>query len=222
MRNTLLKFALPLVKSHGFTRQALALSVLSLPSSPHQNPLHETAVSALFGEGDDARRTLINAWLDDARRAMTSGSNDNAMGKTRILAEVLDTRLKANEPVLQYLPEAFAVLATPSPSSSLLPPLFFDPRPAISHATSIADEACHIAGDDSVGTAWYARRASLAAVYAAAELHQLTSPKTASQFLDKLLEQLKTLESAVSESQLFGSYVFDSWKGIIKSRGILP
>ena len=58
-RNELLKLALPLVRTHGFTREALSRSVLALPK-PHPEPLRDTAVSALFGEGDDARRTLIN------------------------------------------------------------------------------------------------------------------------------------------------------------------
>jgi ubiquinone biosynthesis protein COQ9 len=110
-RNTLLRLALPLVPSHGFTRQTLALSVLSLPSGSHQDPLNETAVSALFGEGDEARRTLINAWLDDARGAMSSYSTDPATGKRKSLYQVLDTRLKANEPILQYIPEVCSVHA---------------------------------------------------------------------------------------------------------------
>lgn len=162
-RNALLKLALPLVRTHGFTRHTLALSALSLPSGSHRQPLNDTAVSALFGEGDDARRTLINAWLDDARSGIAAG-----LGPDRSMHNVLDTRLKANEPVLQFLPEvrfcswkaetvfmallqAFAILSTPSSPSRYLPPILFDPRPAISHTTSIADEACYILGDTSVG-----------------------------------------------------------------------
>lgn len=98
-RNTLLKLALPLVESHGFTRHALALSVLSLPSSSHKAPLNDTAVSALFGDGDDARRTLITAWLEEARTSMATSAGSRTIGG------VLDARLKANESVLQYLPE---------------------------------------------------------------------------------------------------------------------
>lgn len=43
------------------------------------------------------------------------------------------------------------MLSTPSSSAKFLPPLLLDPRPAISHATSIADEACHLTGDHHVG-----------------------------------------------------------------------
>lgn len=98
-RNALLKLALPLVESYGFTRQALSFSVLSLPDGSHETPLKDTAVSALFGNGDDARRTLITAWLDEARTTMATATT------TKTISSILNARLKANEPVLQYLPE---------------------------------------------------------------------------------------------------------------------
>jgi ubiquinone biosynthesis protein COQ9 len=88
------------VPTHGFTRNALSLSVLSLPQR-HEAPLSETAVSALFGDGDDARRTLVRFWLDDAVRRMKEGTE----GKRVTISEVLKARLKANEDVLAHLPE---------------------------------------------------------------------------------------------------------------------
>jgi ubiquinone biosynthesis protein COQ9 len=96
----LLQLALPLVPKHGFTRQALALSVLSL-ARQHVEPLSETAVTALFGEGDDARRLLVQCWLNDARQKM----KENADGKQAAMADVLKSRLKVNEEVLEHLPE---------------------------------------------------------------------------------------------------------------------
>jgi ubiquinone biosynthesis protein COQ9 len=99
-RGRLLQLALPLVPKHGFTRQALALSVLSL-ARQHVEPLSETAVTALFGEGDDARRLLVQCWLNDARQKM----KENADGKQAAMADVLKSRLKVNEEVLEHLPE---------------------------------------------------------------------------------------------------------------------
>jgi len=93
----LLQLAIPLVKIHGFTREALSLSVLSLPTS-HAEPLSDTAISSLWGQGDDARRTLIKAWQDDARQKMK-----NIQSPT--MRAVLRARLECNEPVLSYLPE---------------------------------------------------------------------------------------------------------------------
>lgn len=115
----LLKLALPLVRTHGFTREALSRSVLALPAGEvHTEPLSDTAVSALFGNGDAARRTLIDAWMKDGlqhmalvpgveRHAQSSISLDSATatGKKASIRDVLRARLEYNEPVLPHLPE---------------------------------------------------------------------------------------------------------------------
>ena len=90
---------MPLVKEYGFTREALARSVLHLPK-PHEQPLSEAAVTSLFGSGDDARRTLIDGWLDLARAEMKATSSPSTS-----LRDVLANRLRVNEPVLPLLPE---------------------------------------------------------------------------------------------------------------------
>ncbi|KAF7979159.1 hypothetical protein HWV62_43415 [Athelia sp. TMB] len=138
----LLKLAIPLVPQHGFTRQALALSALSLPT-PHTQPLSDAAVSSLFGQGDDSRRALITAWQDDARERMK-------LVPAPTVREVLRARLACNEPVLSYLPEAFALLASPT---SGLPPL--DPQPGLRHAGKVADDACWITKDANTGVRVY-------------------------------------------------------------------
>ncbi|KAG6910872.1 hypothetical protein DXG01_007189 [Tephrocybe rancida] len=223
----LLRLSIPLVRTHGFTREALARSVLDLPPSEvHSTPLSDSAVSALFGTGDLARKALIRAWLDDGICHIQS----QPTGST--LREVLRARLEFNEPVLRHLPEAFALLASPTYG---LPPL--DPRPALRHSFNIADEACHVTGDASlqvrkpddsdysssnhVQLEWYERRGSLAAIYTASELHQMTSPKTAYDFLDSLLTGSSNLKSSLNEVSIFSSYFVKSCVGIVKSSGIL-
>ena len=96
-RTQLLKLALPLVQHYGFTRTALARSVLDLPQS-HNEPLSDSAVTTLFGEGDTARRTLVDAWLDEGRAHMRSVPVDGIKG-------ALLARLEYNVPVLGHLPE---------------------------------------------------------------------------------------------------------------------
>ncbi|KAI0044151.1 hypothetical protein FA95DRAFT_1608771 [Auriscalpium vulgare] len=206
LRSQILQASFPLIKQHGFTRDALSRAVLSLPE-PRTEPLPEPAVSALFGEGDTARRVLIDAWLDEGRARMRTGE-----GTT--VAEALKGRLRYNEPVLGYLSEAFALLASPR---SGIPPL--DVRPAILHAGGVADEACYAAGIDTIGPSWYTKRATLAAIYTAAELHQIGSPGTADEFLDSLLDSASSLRGVCSDSQLFAMYVVKSWASLIKSSG---
>ena len=86
-----------MVQTYGFTRAALSHSVFRLPK-PHPEQLSESAVTALFGHGDDARKTLINAWLDDARNQMRAAPEPT-------IKAALKRRLRQNEPVLQFLPE---------------------------------------------------------------------------------------------------------------------
>lgn len=107
IRARLLQLAVPLVKTHGFTRTALARAVLDLPQ-PHAEPLTDAAVTALFGHGDDARRTLVRAWLEDARGQMKHLPSASHM------RDVLHARLRINAPVLEHLPEV-----RPSPRTSL-------------------------------------------------------------------------------------------------------
>lgn len=154
----LLRAAFPLIRTHGFTRKTLSVAALSLPR-PSEHPLSDTAINALFGEGEEAPRTLLNAWLVEGRRNM-EGSEDKSVGG------LLKYRLRWNEPVLQFLPEvcrefpavnrertssnlasleAFAMMMT---SSSILP---IDAAHAIQHAGSIADQACYLSGDKSTG-----------------------------------------------------------------------
>ena len=96
-RTRLLKLSVPLVKHHGFTRTALARSALDLPE-PHAEPLSDSVVTTLFGDGDTARRTLISAWLDEGRAHMRFVPVDGVKG-------ALLARLEYNVPVLGYLPE---------------------------------------------------------------------------------------------------------------------
>ena len=111
-RDALLKLAFPLVKNHGFTRSTLSLSAMSSPSGTHMTPLSDRAVDALFGEGDEARRTLINAWLDDARVSLrelySQGGVSMTAAQTPSLGGVLKARLSKNEDVVEHLPEASA------------------------------------------------------------------------------------------------------------------
>ncbi|KAG8956915.1 hypothetical protein FRC03_010714 [Tulasnella sp. 419] len=209
----ILKNALPLIPKHGFTRECLSLAALKLPSSPE---LPDAGVSALFGNGDESRKALIRAWLKEGLETMAkSDSPSQQPGSHSSLRTLLARRLEYNEPVLKYLPDAFALLAS-SPTPTLL-----DPRPAITHNISIADEALHLSGDISTGMRWYSRRMALPLVYGSSELHQLRSPETALAFLEDNIERLKSLEEAEGSVQEFAGFVFNGWKGIIKSRGLL-
>ncbi|KAF9533882.1 hypothetical protein CPB83DRAFT_866768 [Crepidotus variabilis] len=209
----LLKYAVPLVSTLGFTREALARSVLSLPSSEtakgHSEPLSDSAVTALFGPEDEARRLLVNAWLQEGLEHMRRTARITSTSRDLLVA-----RLQYNEPILSQLPQAFALLGAHGMH-------IYDPLPALKHVAQIADHAYLLTQDQSLQLEWYARRGSLAAAYAAAELHQIASPHSAVAFLDSLLGSTAYLKSTLNEIGQYSNYVFKSWKGIIKSSGIL-
>lgn len=64
----------------------------------------------------------------------------------------------------------------------------------------LSDEIWFLAGDSSVDTSWYTKRASLSAVYAATEMFQTqdqsTGYKDTEQFLDRRLEEVRVLGGA--------------------------
>ncbi|KAJ3566086.1 hypothetical protein NP233_g7222 [Leucocoprinus birnbaumii] len=221
----LLKLALPLVRTHGFTRDALAFSVLELPPPETlSSPLSDAAISSLFGPGSKAEHTLINFFFDEGLEHMRYRAQawSGSTGRSPTIKELLEERLKYNEPVLGHLSDAFASLASASASVAQLGPFQIppvDPLPGLKHAFRIADEACYLSGDASTELSWYARRASLAAIYTAAELHQITSPHTTDRFLESLLDSSSRAKNSFDEVALFSSYLFKSCKGIIKSLG---
>lgn len=90
----------------------------------------------------------------------------------------------------------------------------------------------------SLQNEWYIKRATLAAVYAAAgqphcppssnivllkvvlkELHQFASPTTADDFLDGLLQSASELQVSASDTTEFARYIGRSWASIIRSLG---
>ncbi|KAF9450068.1 hypothetical protein P691DRAFT_811208 [Macrolepiota fuliginosa MF-IS2] len=223
----LLRLTLPLVKTHGFTRDALALSVLHLPSpESHSAPLSDAAITALFGQEIKAEHSLINFFFDEGIEHMKSRAQafSDSNGRPPSIKEVLEERLKFNEPVLEHLPNAFASLASSLSSAAKLGPFqvfSVDPLPGLRHALRIADEACYLSADTSTELSWYARRASLCAIYTAVELHQITSPHTTSQFLESLLTSSSHLKKSFDEVGLFSSYLFKSFRAVAKSAGTL-
>ena len=78
---------------------------------------------------------------------------------------------------------------------------------------AVADEIWFLAGDTSVDASWYTKRASLAAVYASAELYMTTDTskdfRQTDEFLDRRLEDVKTVGSTFGG---LGEYV-GFWAG---------
>lgn len=72
--------------------------------------------------------------------------------------------------------------------------------PSMKELGLLSDEIWFLAGDMSVDSSWYTKRASLASVYAATEVFQTTDQssdmKDTAQFLDRRLEEVRVLGGA--------------------------
>ncbi|EJD40900.1 hypothetical protein AURDEDRAFT_115762 [Auricularia subglabra TFB-10046 SS5] len=209
----LLRAALPHIHTHGFTCAALA----------EGQQLSGTALGALFGPADGPERALFEEWLtaglEDMRLAEASTS------KRAVLKASLVRRLEWNAPVLHHLP--FAIKAWSSmPGAavgSLKLPSAPSPRPVLHHALSVADEALIVAGDESRGPEWYARRAVVGAIYGLAESHQLRSTsihdRSAQSLLSRMLDEADRARAAKEEAGIFAEYLWRSVAGIARSTG---
>jgi ubiquinone biosynthesis protein COQ9 len=95
----ILRQAFNQISTHGFTRRAIAHSIPDSATS-----LSETAISALFGPGDAAQRTLIRAWLNEGRLHMSTATPSASSKPEAVSMEgALLKRLEWNEPVLPHL-----------------------------------------------------------------------------------------------------------------------
>jgi len=244
----LLRAAISLVPKYGFSREALARSVVAASPLSSQKDgsvtendaadlgvlegkqLSDTAVTALFGKGNAACKTLFQAWLEEGIHDMHRVKDDASsqdVGRDRLIQSVLLRRLEWNQPVLQCLPSAFSTWTTtatrPELPASIMSAIR-NPGMILSHTLNIADEACAVSGDQAVGLEWYARRARLAAAYGLAEVHQLaaTSPDDTSyrQVLVNLIERSESASKSFEEANLYSRYVLRSMQGIVRSSGV--
>lgn len=92
-----MKNAVSLVPTLGFTRTTISQAALSIS---YQEGMSDRSIDALFGRGDEARKTLIRAWLEEGRNAMRIPDAPKAS-----VRDSLQKRLEWNIPVLDKLPE---------------------------------------------------------------------------------------------------------------------
>ncbi|AEO67736.1 uncharacterized protein THITE_16677, partial [Thermothielavioides terrestris NRRL 8126] len=173
----LLSAAYARVPQHGFTAEALALGARDaglLDISPAVLP--DGGVFGLIRWHLYTQRTALAGKVEEIFGSSGGGGRDGgdggeALGKGQApLTTVADkvealawARLQANEAIVGHWQEALAIMAQPSYVPASLKELAL-----------LADEILYLAGDVSVDPSWYTKRASLSAIYAAAELFQTT------------------------------------------------
>ena len=89
---------------------------------------------------------------------------------------------------------------------------------------ALSDEIWYIAGDTSVDTSWYTKRASLAALYASSELFMTTDTskdfRDTEEFVDRRLEDLQKVGGTIGHLGEFVSFWAGSGVNLARSWGM--
>ncbi|KAF2477857.1 ubiquinone biosynthesis protein COQ9 [Lindgomyces ingoldianus] len=122
-------------------------------------------------------------------------------------------RLRANQPIIHRWQEALAVMAQPSyvPTS-------------VAELARLADEIWFLAGDVSVDTSWYTKRASLSAIYSATEVF-MTQDRSeefteTEEFLDSRLNEVMKVGGFLGGLGEWLDYTGHSAVNILRSKGV--
>ncbi|KAL9000890.1 MAG: hypothetical protein Q9169_000645 [Polycauliona sp. 2 TL-2023] len=175
-QDVILAAAIHHVPAHGFTSTAL--------SNGLRDAGYPDVSANLFPQGAFA---LVRYHLVTQRSAL-SRKNDLTDSSTLDLVRRLTLeRLYANKPIIHRWQEALAILAMPQHIIASLRELAL-----------LSDEIHFLAGDKSVDTSWYTKRAGLSAIYASTELFMTEDKSTHFQdtehFLDRRLEAAQSLQ----------------------------
>lgn len=96
--------------------------------------------------------------------------------------------------------------------------------PSLSELWKLSDEIWFLAGDTSVDTSWYTKRASLSTIYAAAEVFQTQDTsegyKDTERLLDERLGDLRTVGSTVGAVGEWVGYTGRSAVNVLRSKGM--
>ncbi|KAL8952502.1 MAG: hypothetical protein Q9222_001605 [Ikaeria aurantiellina] len=201
--DAILAAAIPHVPSQGFTNSALSSGV--------RDAGYPDVSANIFPDGVFS---LVRYHLITQRQAL--GKTTPITKSTSILDNVRALtlqRLRASQPIIHRWQEALAILAM----SRHFPE-------SMRELALLSDEIHFLAGDTSVDTSWYTKRAGLAAIYASTEMFmtQDRSPnfKETEEFLDRRLEGARSLSTFLGDA---GQWTGVQGMGIInalRSKGV--
>lgn len=205
----LLSAAYAHVPSHGFTPGSLALGARDAGLLDISPSILADGVFSLIRWHLYAQRTSLADKTKDAVAndgASTVGERVEALAWARL-------RGNAENGIVGRWQEALAIMAQPSyiPAST-------------KELAQLADEILYLAGDVSVDPTWYTKRASLSAVYVAAELFQTTdqSPdyRETRAFLRRRLDEAARAGGAVRSIGEWVGFNAGAAVNILRSKGV--
>ncbi|KAG2418086.1 hypothetical protein HFD88_001187 [Aspergillus terreus] len=155
-QSTILTAALRHVPDHGFTKNALTLGARDAGFLDVSVQLLPRAEFDLILFWLASRRGLLRARVENDH-LLDSSDNASVDEKTKTL---IMERLRMNADIRHQWQDALAVMSL---AGNI--PL------SLSELHALASDILYLAGDNSVDAAWYTKRLSVAAVYAAADLY---------------------------------------------------
>ncbi|TNY23438.1 hypothetical protein DMC30DRAFT_414128 [Rhodotorula diobovata] len=223
---------------------------LALAKGPRSSRSRHELIALARGHGSAPRdrertgpaRALVDEWLVKGREDMVAAVAQSRLTGDDALRVGVRERLAYNEPVLDKLPEALALLSAPT-STYLNNPLsalpWPSPVPHLTHVAHIAQDLAKASGSHAQGTEWYTLRLRLSTIYALSELSLLSPPApslsasasasspsatppaeriaAAQQYAERLFDQSAKLGTEVHNAALFLEWVRKSWMGLARS-----
>ncbi|KAL8724100.1 MAG: hypothetical protein Q9166_008133 [cf. Caloplaca sp. 2 TL-2023] len=204
--DAILAAAINHVPAHGFTNTALSGGV--------RDAGYPDVSANLLPDGVFS---LVKYYLVTQRLALR---NNASTAPSTVSSSVLDRvrnltlqRLHASKPIIHRWQEALAILAMPNHFGDSLRELAL-----------LSDEIHFLAGDKSVDTSWYTKRAGLSAIYASTELFmtQDKSPnfKETEEFLNRSLRAAQGLRTVVGETGRWAGVQGMGFVNSLRSKGV--
>eukprot|EP00899_Mesostigma_viride_P028512 jgi/Mesvir1/8846/Mv02742-RA.1 len=186
-REKILDAALKHVGVHGWSSAAIMAGLKDAGYSP--------ASVGLFQKGGDVE--LIEFFLQRCQGRLDAIAEERAdeLGVLLLrdrLKALVQSRLEMLAPVLTQWPQALAIMGKPALLTS-----------ALQHLAVLIDRLWLLAGDESHGAQYHARRAALATIYTSAEMYMMSdfSPGFGDtwQFLDRRIAGMMECDKRMSE-----------------------
>lgn len=206
-QSAILSEAVKYIPEHGFSHQSLVLGAQSAGYSSASTVLLPNGVFDLVRYHLISQRHALQATPID--RSLPNGK---APGVSAKLRQLIIARLHANESIIHKYHEALAImsLAGNIPSS-------------LAELGRLSDELWYLAGDVSVDTSYYTKRATLAGVYASTEVfmtqdnsHQF---KDTRDFLDRRLDDVRVIGGTVGSVGQWASFTGMATVNVLRSWG---
>lgn len=95
--------------------------------------------------------------------------------------------------------------------------------PSLRELASLSDEIWFLAGDTSVDTSWYTKRATLSAIYSSAEIFMTTDTSTdfteTEHFLDRRLEEARVVGTTMGNMGQWVGFTAMGFLNVLRSKG---